>query len=1455
MPAEDLAWDDVAGSIQGLATRLGRGDLVSLLSEEAFAKRLKKIRHEQNSLIDSTGDSALFLAIGFLEWSEAAPHPKAGQPMFAPLVLLHVHLEEERSPEGGKRSFYIQMDLDQPQDNPCLAEKLRQEFSLDLPPLDEEEELDRYLNKVRRAIRTKKEWAVHRGIALGFFNFARYRLWLDLAPDQWPSATGPAHHPVVKAILNGEWLDQKRTVPTDDDVARHQEIKDLPLVLDADSTQYGALLAAAGDLSMVVIGPPGSGKSQTITNLIAIALNQGKKVLFVAQKLAALAVVHRRLEQIRLSPFCLPIFSDKARVTEVHKHLASSIELRRAARNLPEHNSSSAPLAKKLNEHAARLRSLPSGYSEDVSSIIRRAAALTMQVRDLWTTGWNEQLLDLEIPQGQLDSDWISTREQTLHEWHRLKCEVNGIWSDWRPIHLGTLDTPKVEAVGQLLSRAAAALASHSQVLPEPFRQQSMREIEALLSTVTTENFSPLSDPIPSLTLFLWLHPDSTAAVARLERDLGERTSHLAAAGKHLKVTPDTHSYVAQRAQESLRALEQFIIPGHTLKQAKTALAHLATLLKVFEDLLAAGALFGNGLSLLDTSADARAAQTSLAWRHIDILSRHNTTNPSFGPAINVPLAHHVRDDEERLNAANRFIEQLKSYHATAPRLRASIGELDRFRVSRDRAALQTTADILSRSGFSTATLASLEKLGRQLAAARGALETLATTSAGLLEPSHLGRETFLLADVAAISGLGQVPQDQLLPPPGTIPHLLLRLPGTDLNPHSLREFATQVEQISSFRSQLQPWFPALSLDHRLNSPAVSDWQPHADAICRLGLASQTLASFPQLIRTVADLRQKLMGAAMACAALYNGIPLPPPATVESLRNFHALFKLLVARPCIPDKLPLQNLGPAGNLTLALQALTQSNSISKFRSQHADRIAFRDLPPPDEIARLRRDLRPCAGRWWRWFSAHYRSARRDVYSFLNHPFPQDSNLISLLDLIETHERARLTFEQDPARSRLGDFFKGIDTQWIQLEPVLSWVQQVLNATKLADVTLLIALAVEKPDALQDTIQTIAQGLSAWDAALDDLASIHPLRSFTTGSKEHSLSDIFATLASVEQGLSAISRSIATLPSQQQQYAGKDLVAKVSVLLRFQSDLEALEKHPLLASQSELPCLSPQDIRATSAWLETVSQSQPGLELTRFLAQTQVSEKHLRQLALAAQLASEALSNVKLWLPTDQLPEWLADSSPLATADLSLAEALAAAGKVQEIAAAHCFAPDLQLAEIEGRLAMLAELEHLESLFAPWQDILGEDPTTTSPGDFLETLAFLARLRKMGASGNFLEWLLREQPVSRLESWQELVALAKKLSAAIKDLQAHFILPTRNSAPQPEAWTAELANLSSKAVNALEVLESCSRSDEFSLRDLGHSTNALGRALEIQAGLQEWKNHLGLDPATLKPQRV
>ena len=139
------------------------------------------------------------------------------------------------------------------------------------------------------------------------------------------------------------WLGAKPQAPTpfaDEYEVDQPEIEArVPcLVMDADSSQFSALVDIGEGKNLAIEGPPGTGKSQTIVNAIGAALSEGKKVLFVAEKLAALNVVKARLEAVGLGEFLLPLQAEKSTREQVMESIRTRLDMRdsRAVRDYDE---------------------------------------------------------------------------------------------------------------------------------------------------------------------------------------------------------------------------------------------------------------------------------------------------------------------------------------------------------------------------------------------------------------------------------------------------------------------------------------------------------------------------------------------------------------------------------------------------------------------------------------------------------------------------------------------------------------------------------------------------------------------------------------------------------------------------------------------------------------------------------------------------------------------------------------------------------------------------------------------------------------------------------------------------------------------------------------------------------------------------------------------------------------
>lgn len=306
----------------------------TLFYPEELETIVRGLSQKAESAVQEMGTNILYLSFGFLEWSEA-DHSDATR--IAPLLLLPVTIEKGRlNKKAGTFEYRLSYSGEDIVPNLSLQEKLRHDFGLMLPelpdPASSEEENEPYAEHYFSTLEamlhhSKPDWCVRRYISLSLLNFHKLLMYLDLDSKRWPDNKGLEDHPVVKQFLG--------TQPTADSSvdgfsAEHQidNIDDVhwryPLIYDADSSQHSAIIDVLDGKSLVIEGPPGTGKSQSITNLIAAAISDGKRVLFVAEKLAALQVVKSRLDQAGLGEFCLELHSHKTQ----KRQLLNSIEER-----------------------------------------------------------------------------------------------------------------------------------------------------------------------------------------------------------------------------------------------------------------------------------------------------------------------------------------------------------------------------------------------------------------------------------------------------------------------------------------------------------------------------------------------------------------------------------------------------------------------------------------------------------------------------------------------------------------------------------------------------------------------------------------------------------------------------------------------------------------------------------------------------------------------------------------------------------------------------------------------------------------------------------------------------------------------------------------------------------------------------------------------------------------------
>lgn len=296
--------------------------LRTYLTESELQFALTKLYRASRLSLEENGANTLYLALGFLKWYET---PNSELARYAPILLLPVEIIRKSAQKG----YIIRSREEETLMNITLLEMLKQDFNISINGLEElprdESGVDvvKIFSIVRRGIMSQSRWDVEEHAFLGIFSFSKFIMWNDIHNN----ADKLTENKIVKSLITGKLEWECEDVSSVIDLDKKYNTTEIALPISADSTQLEAICAATQDRSFILHGPPGTGKSQTITNIIANALYQGKRVLFVAEKMAALTVVQKRLADIGLDPFCLELHSNKSKKTNVLEHLRKTTEI------------------------------------------------------------------------------------------------------------------------------------------------------------------------------------------------------------------------------------------------------------------------------------------------------------------------------------------------------------------------------------------------------------------------------------------------------------------------------------------------------------------------------------------------------------------------------------------------------------------------------------------------------------------------------------------------------------------------------------------------------------------------------------------------------------------------------------------------------------------------------------------------------------------------------------------------------------------------------------------------------------------------------------------------------------------------------------------------------------------------------------------------------------------------
>lgn len=302
---------------------------IKQIKEESFIKTVKKFENQLNNIrlkakssIDEKGVNTLYLACGFLYWTEV---DYSKDILCSPLFLIPISLYRESS----KDPFYVQKLDDEILLNPVLEQKFKLDYGIVLTPIDQVDQssFDELLSYYKNELKLEPSWKITNEAYIGLFSFSKLVMYKDfeeyedlVKSNQFVQSL--AGIKLEKDVCNSENI---QSIVEYDKVAKSEESYQ---ILDADSSQQEAILAAKNGVSFVMQGPPGTGKSQTIANIIAEFLAKGKKVLFVSEKKAALDVVKKRLDERGIGDYCLDLHNHNSNKKSILEELARTLLLK-----------------------------------------------------------------------------------------------------------------------------------------------------------------------------------------------------------------------------------------------------------------------------------------------------------------------------------------------------------------------------------------------------------------------------------------------------------------------------------------------------------------------------------------------------------------------------------------------------------------------------------------------------------------------------------------------------------------------------------------------------------------------------------------------------------------------------------------------------------------------------------------------------------------------------------------------------------------------------------------------------------------------------------------------------------------------------------------------------------------------------------------------------------------------
>lgn len=405
------------------------GRLHSYYDDAETMRILKNLRRTARTMLEENGANSLFMTFGLLQWQD-----DSGITHLAPILLLPVELVYKN------QIYHVKWREEETLLNVTLFEYLKQTYEIEFDGLEEALQnestfnLQNIFSIIRQGLFKKPGWNVLEECLIGIFSFSKFILWNDIHTR----GDEMGKHPLVRAMLEGETAADLNTdnATTPDALDTTAKPADLCVPLPFDSSQLCAVIEATRGKSFILHGPPGTGKSQTITNMIANALYHGKRVLFVAEKMAALSVVQNRLEKLGVGDFCLELHSNKA--TKRHLLQQLTVLMEQMAQGAP--TGKLLPMAEQLyNERQALVAQTEALHARTAPDRFSLYECITHYIR----FGQNGRLdfTDAHRPE-------ITPQNLTEYEYYidRLAAVINLVGQPFRHPLLGLHTLPQTTA-------------------------------------------------------------------------------------------------------------------------------------------------------------------------------------------------------------------------------------------------------------------------------------------------------------------------------------------------------------------------------------------------------------------------------------------------------------------------------------------------------------------------------------------------------------------------------------------------------------------------------------------------------------------------------------------------------------------------------------------------------------------------------------------------------------------------------------------------------------------------------------------------------------------------------------------------------------------------------------------------------------------------------------------------